>query len=71
MYDLIEYSDNLKTCGTSWQYCRDKPIVNNNSIIVGFNVASVTDSFNCKEKRTGQTDDNGTRCWNNSSIKMS
>ena len=61
MYNLIEPSDNLKTSGTLWQYCRDKPAINNNGIIVAFNAANVTDSFNFKEK-IGQRDDSSTRC---------
>ena len=32
-----------------WQYCRDKPAVDNNGAIIDFNVANVTDSFNFKE----------------------
>ena len=51
MYNFIEYSDN----------CGEKPAVNNNGVIVAFNTANVTDSFNFKEKITGQTDDNGTK----------
>ena len=39
----------------SCQYCRDKPSVRNNGVIVAFNVANVTDSFNFKEKITGQS----------------
>ena len=42
----------------SCQYCRDKPSVINNGVIVAFNVANVTDSFNFKEKITGETYDN-------------
>ena len=42
------------------QYCSDKPAVNDNGVIVNFNVGNVTDSFNFKEEKTGQTDDNGT-----------
>ena len=62
MCSLIEYSDNYsKTQGRLWQYCRDKPAVNNNGVIIGFNVANVTDSFKFKKKKTGQTDDNGTK----------
>ena len=62
MCSLIEYSDNYpKTQGRLWQYCRDKPAVNNNGVIIGFNVANVTDSFKFKKKITGQTDDNGTK----------
>ena len=42
------------------QYCRDKPAANDNGVIVNFNVRNVTDSFNFKEEKTDQTDDNGT-----------
>lgn len=42
------------------QYCSDKPAVNDNGVIVNSNVRNVTDSFNFKEEKTGQTDDNGT-----------
>ena len=75
MYNLIEYSDsNLKTSGSLWQYCRDKPAVNNNGIIVDFNEANVISLFNFKEKLTSQTGNNGTNnntCWNNNSTKIS
>ena len=48
-YNLIQYSVNYsKTSGSSWQYCKGKPAVNNNSAIIDFNTASVTDSFNFK-----------------------
>ena len=43
------------------QYYRDKPAVNKNGIIIVFNAANVTYSFNFKEKITGQTDDNSTK----------
>ena len=42
------------------QHCSDKPAVNDNGVIVNFNVRNVTDSFNFKEEKTGQTDNNGT-----------
>ena len=62
MYNLIEYKDTWpKTSGSSWQYCRDKPSVKDNGVIIAFNAAKVTDSFSFKEKVTGQTDDNGTK----------
>ena len=57
MFNLIEYSDNYsKTSGSLWQYI---PVVKNNGEIVDFNGANATDSFNFKEKVTGQTGDNG------------
>ena len=47
MYNLIEYSDNYsKTSGSLWQYCKDRPAVNNNGDIVDFNGANATDLFN-------------------------
>ena len=37
MHNLIEYNDDYsKTSGGLWQYYRDKPAVNNNSIITDF-----------------------------------
>ena len=60
MYNLIEYSDNYsKTSGSLWQYCKDRPAVNNNGDIVDFNGANATDSFNFKTKITGQTNNDG------------
>ena len=56
MYNLTEYSDNYsKTSESLWQYCKDRPAVNNNGDIVDFNGANATDSFNFKTKITGQT----------------
>ena len=61
MYNLIEYSYNYsKTSRSLWQYCRDKPAVDNNGAIIAFNAANVTDLFNFKEQITGQIGDNGT-----------
>ena len=35
VYNLIEYNNNyLKTPGSSWQYYRDKPFMNNDVIII-------------------------------------
>ena len=60
MYNLIEYSDNYsKTSGSLWQYCKDKPAVNNDGAIVDLNGGNDTDSFNFKAKITGQTNDDG------------
>ena len=56
MYNLIEYSDNYSnTSGSLWQYCKDIPAVDNNNAIVNFAESNLTDSFNFKEKMTGQT----------------
>ena len=56
MYNLIEYSGSYsKTTGSLWQYCKETPAVNDNEAIVDFNEANATDSFNFKNKITGQT----------------
>ena len=35
MFNFIEHSDNYsKPSGRLWQYCRNKPTVNNNGVIV-------------------------------------
>ena len=61
VYNLIEYSDNYaKTSGSLWQYCLDKPALNN-GVIVDFADNSLTDSFNFKVKFTGQTKNDGTK----------
>ena len=61
MYNLIEYSDNYsKTSGSLWQYCKDIPAVDNNTI-VDFNEANATDLFNFKVKMTGHTENDGTK----------
>ena len=37
MHNLMEYSDDYsKTSGSLWQYCKDKPAVDNNNAIVNF-----------------------------------
>ena len=60
MYNLIEYSDNYsKTSGSLWQYCKDKPAVNNAGNIVDFTATNTTDSFKFKTKITGQTNNDG------------
>ena len=40
---------------------RNKPAVNDNGVFADFIVANVIDSFDFKEKITGQTDNNGAR----------
>ena len=43
----MKYSDNYsKTSGSLWQYCT------NNDVIIDFDAANITDSFNFKEKLT-------------------
>ena len=60
MYNLIEYSDNYsKTSGSLWQYCKEKPAVDNVCNIVVFNGANATDSFNFETKITGQNNNDG------------
>ena len=37
MHNLMEYSDYYsKASGSLWQYCKDKPAVDNNNAIVNF-----------------------------------
>ena len=47
-----------KTSGSSWQYCKKIPAVDDNGDVVDFNGANATDSFNFETKITGQTDNN-------------
>ena len=62
MYNLIDRRDNyLKTSRNLWQYCREKPAVDNNGTIIVFNAANVTDSFNFSQRITGQTENNDTK----------
>ena len=52
IYNLIEYNDHYsKTCGSLWQYCKDKPAINNNDKIVDFNGANATDSFDSNNNK--------------------
>ena len=65
---MTEYSDNYsKTSGSWWQYCRDKPALNDNGVIVNDidndNGANVTDSFNFKVEIIGQIDDYGIKIF--------
>ena len=62
MYNLIEYSYNyLSTSGSSLQYFKDLPALDNNGAIVNFNGANATQSLKFKAKMTGQTGDDGTK----------
>ena len=62
IYNLIEYSDNdSKTPGSLSQYCKDRQVVNNNGVIVNFNVNNAANLFNFKTKMAGHTEDNGTK----------
>ena len=59
IYNLIEYSDNYSKASRSlWQYCKEIPAINNR-VIVDFNGANATDSFNFKSKIICTTDDDG------------
>ena len=63
MLNLIENSnDCLKTSGCLWQYCRDKPAVNNaNGDIIGFNVTdAIANSLKLKQKVTGKVGNSST-----------
>ena len=44
-----------------WQYCLDKPAVNNNNAIVHFTENNLTNLFSFKVKMTGQTGNGGTK----------
>ena len=60
MYNLIQYSNNYsQTSGSLWQYCKEIPAVNNAGIIIDFNGANATNSFNFKTKITVQTNNDG------------
>ena len=60
MYNVIEYSHNYsKTSGSLWQYCKERPAVNNASNIIDFTSTSTTDLFKFKSKITGQTNNDG------------
>ena len=63
IYNLIEYSDvYLKTSGSSWQYYRDKPALNNNNNIVNFlGNSNYSISFKFKQQVTEQTGNGGTK----------
>ena len=58
MYNLIEYSDNYsKISGSLCQYCKEIPATDNDGAIV--DSANAIDSFNFKNKITGQINNNG------------
>ena len=49
MYNVIEYSHNYsKTSGSLWQYCKERPAVNNAGNIIDFTATSTTDLFKFK-----------------------
>ena len=62
IYNLKEYSDNYsKKIWSIFQYCWGVMVVDNKGGVTDFTEAIVIDSFNLKEKLTGQTGDNGTK----------
>ena len=62
IYSLKEYSDNYsKKIWSIFQYCWGVMVVDNKGDVTDFTEAIVIDSFNLKEKLTGQTGDNGTK----------
>ena len=64
MYNFIEYSDHYpKAFGVLWQYCRDKPALNNaNDNTANFNADNAaTNQFKIKYKITIKTGNNGTK----------
>ena len=62
LYNLLEYRPAYeKTSGSLWQYCKDIPTADNNNAILNFTGNNLTDSFNFKVKRIGQTGDDGTK----------
>ena len=75
IYNLIEYSGNYsKTSGILWQYCRYELAINAaDGNTVNFNADNAsTDSFQIKEKITGQNKQQWhKKCWNNGTIKIS
>ena len=59
MYNLIEYSNNLKSSGSLLQYYRDEIALANNGVIAEFSAAGNSALFKFKQKMTGVTDNNG------------
>ena len=59
MYNLIEYSNNLKPSGSLWQYYRDEIALANNGVIAEFSAAGNSALFKFKQKMTGVIDNNG------------
>ena len=59
MYNLIEYSNNLKSSGSLLQYYRDEIALANNGVIAEFSAADNSALFKFKQKITGVADNNG------------
>ena len=59
MYNLTEYSDNYsKISGSSWQYHKDEPFIDNDGAIIDVPDDLDNTSFKYKQKITGQTGNN-------------
>ena len=59
--NLIEYSDNYsKKSGNLWQYYKDEPFIDNNSVIIDVPDDPDNALFKYKQKITGQTGNDGT-----------
>ena len=63
MYNVLEYKDNYsKRSEILWQYCRDKPALDDNNATVNFNAAiDTTKPFNLKAKTAAQVGNNDTK----------
>ena len=59
MYNLIEYSNNLKSSWSLLQYYRDEIALANNGVIAEFSAADNSALFKFKQKITGVADNNG------------
>ena len=60
MYNLIKYSNNyLETSGSLSKYYWDESVANGAGVAIDFTNKDDSTSFNCKEKITGQTNNNG------------
>ena len=59
VYNLIEYSNNLKSSGSLLQYYRDEIALANNGVIAEFSAADNSALFKFKQKITGVADNNG------------
>ena len=62
MYNSIRYGDNRsKKYWILWQYHRDEPFIDNNSVIIDVPDDSESALLKFKQKITGQTENEGTK----------
>ena len=62
MYNSIGYGDNRsKKYWILWQYHRDEPFIDNNSVIIDVPDDSESALLKFKQKITGQTENEGTK----------